>query len=621
MGFAMRSARRFGVWCLVILALGYVVPARAQAVRVAEIEVRGNQRINREAILAVISTKVGDEASPERLERDRLAVEGLGWFRLVSLATQLLPGGGVRVIVVVSEFPAVQQLEVTGSTVFTDAQLRSLIKTKTGQIFNRVDWEADLNALNKLYGDRGYQIRLLYNVDQQDFLDRGLLKAEIQELKVGSLQIKWPTREIKKNGEVVRTETYHKTKDYVVLRELSQRPGALFNQQQISRDYRALSGLGYFETITPSIEVAENLTVSITWEIAEKRTGQVSVGAGYSPRQQLIGRAELADQNFRGKGQGVSIVGEMGSFGGDGSPSLELQFHEPWLTPTRTSMTVDLYNKLVWRFSRSLLDNSRNSSRYFERRMGGQITFGRPFEWPVSLGFRYDDVKTRNFGPRRTNFPRQDGTVVSGNVLRVWNTRDYAQNPTEGNLARASSELGHASLDPSVGETFTTSIFSKNVVDLRKYIRLRGIKATKEPEREQESQKVPVVALRLMTGTVLGKVPFFEQFFMGGAESLRGYLEDRFWGRNMFLASVEYRRPLLNRIVGVLFADLGDAWGSDSNLRFTGLSTDFRQHSGLRPFASVGIGLRVATPIGPIRLDFGYGEEGGRTHFSIGHAF
>lgn len=615
-------------WPLFVLAALAPAPAGAQAVRVTEIEIRGNQRINREAILTVISTKVDDEASAERLERDRLAIEGLGWFRLVTLAIQRLPGGGARVIFVVTEYPQVQQLDLTGSTVFTDEQLRGLLKTKTGQIFNRVDWEADLNAINKLYADRGYQIRILYNTDQPDFLDRGVLKTEVQELKVGSLTLRWPKRQIKdKQGNVTREEEQHKTKDYVVLRELNQRPGALYNVQQLQRDYRALSGLGFFETINPVVEVAENLTASITWELTEKRTGQVSVGAGYSPRQQLVGRAELSDQNFRGKGQGVSISGEIGSFGGDGAPSVELQFFEPWLTSTRTSMNVELYNKLVYRFSRSLGGSSfNNEDRYFERRFGGTISFGRPFEWPVTLGLRYDDVQTGDLPRRRRTgtplFPDQDGTVISGSASRVWNTRDYAQNPTEGSLIRFLTELGHASLNEDTKASFTSSVFSKNVIDLRKYIRVRGIKATKEPEREQESQKVPVIALRLMAGTVAGDVPFFEQFFVGGAESLRGYLEDRFWGKSMYLASIEYRRPLFSKIVGVLFADIGDAFGADSAFRKgSALSSDFEQHSGLRPFAAVGLGLRVSTPIGPIRLDFGYGEEGGRTHFSIGHAF
>jgi outer membrane protein insertion porin family len=618
-----RSARQYGLWLLLALAVLPVMPARAQTVRVSEIEIRGNERINRESILTVVSTKVGDEASPERLERDRLAIEGLGWFRLVTLALQRV-GNNARVIFVVTEYPIVQQFESTGSSIYSDDQLRAVIKTKTGQVFNRVDWEADLNALNKLYADKGYQARFIFNLDQPDFLERGILRLEIQELKVGSVKIKWPVREVKdKKGNVLRTVENHKTKTHVVTRELSQKVGALYNVTQLQKDYRTLAGLGFFETINPVVEVAENLTVSITWELTEKRTGQVSVGAGYSPRQQLIGRGELADTNFRGKGQSVSISGEMGTFGGDGAPSFEFQFYEPWLTPTKTSMTVSLYNKLVYRFSQELVNTpGDDDNRYFERRMGGQLSFGRPFQWPVTVGFRYDNVNTGDL-PRRIEFPRQDGSVIAGNVSRIWNTKDYVQNPTTGNFVRLSAEGGHASLDESNANSFDSSVFGKLILDTRKYIRLKGLKATKEPEREQEAQKVPVIALRFLAGTIGGDVPFFEQFFMGGAETLRGYTEDRFWGNHMYLGSIEYRRPLMNRITGVLFADVGDAFGSQSEFRFSRrrLRTEFEQHDGISPRAAIGVGLRVATPIGPIRLDFGYGEEGGRTHFSIGHAF
>jgi outer membrane protein insertion porin family len=621
MSFLAKAPRLPWLWLLVALAGLPALPASAQAIRVSEIEIRGEQNINEQAIRTVITTKVGDEASPERLERDRLAIEGLGWFRLVTLATQRQENT-VRVIFVVTEFPKVTQYEITGSSLFTNEQLLAVTKTRQGEVFNQVNFQQDLAAILKLYADKGYQIRPTFNTDQPDFIDRGILRIEIQELKVGSVKIKWPLREIKdKEGNVIRTVEQHKTRQYVVLRELSQKPGALYNVQQLQKDFRALNNLGFFETINPVVEVAENLTVSITWELSERRTGQVSVGAGYSPRQQLIGRAELSDQNFRGKAQGVSISGEIGTFGGDGAPSIELSFHEPWLTKDKTSLSVSIYNKLVYRFSRDLVD-IRDVDRYFERRLGGQISFGRPFRWPVSIGLRAEQINTEDL-PKKVDFPRQDGTIIAGNISRVWNSRDYPQNPTTGNYLRLTSELGHASLDEQSDESFTTSIFSKFIVDARKYIPLKRRKATKEPEREQEAQKMPVLALRFLAGGVAGDIPFFEQFFLGGAETLRGYLEDRFWGNYMFLASVEYRRPIMNRIVGVLFVDVGDAFGSRSAFQFQnkGLRTEFGQHSGLSPQASVGIGLRVATPIGPIRLDFGYGREGGRTHFSIGHAF
>jgi len=626
--FPSPNAARSIICCLAVLLTACIPPAAAQAPRVSGIEIRGNQRINEQAIRSVVTTQVGDEASAERLERDRLAIEALGWFRTVTVTPQNQPDMTVRVIFTVLEYPVLKELQITGNTLFTEEQIREKLKTRPGQVFNRADWAADVDMITGLYTTDGYSVRPLFDITSPDstFLQDGILKLEISELRVGSVQLKWPLRDIKnEDGEVVRREETHKTRNYVVLRELTLKPGELYNSKHLQRDYRALTNLGFFETVRPQVDIQEDLTVAIQWELAERRTGNVTLGAGYSPRQQIIGRGELSEQNFRGKGQSIGISAEIGTFGGDGLPSLELQFYEPWLTKDRTSLNVNLYNKLVWRFSRSLLDQNRFESRYFERRVGGIVSFGRPFKIPITLGFRYDDVSTRDL-PARVRFPRQDGRVASINAIRSWNNRDYTTNPTEGGLSRFSTEFGHAALDKAAREPFRTSFFSKNVADIRRYWRLKKLKATEEPAREQEAQKTPVLAARIMGGATIGQIPFFEQFFVGGAESLRGYLEDRFWGKYMFLASVEYRRPVMNRIVGVLFMDAGSAWGTNSSFQFgggggRGISTQFQQDSGFRIHPAIGVGIRVATPIGPVRLDLGFGEEGSRTHFSIGHAF
>lgn len=618
-----QGARTWILWFLAMLLLVPATAARAQAQRVQEVQVRGNQRINRESILSVVSTKPGDELSPERLERDRRAIEGLGWFNVV---TVVLENGGQRVVFVVTEWPVVQQLQIPGSSIYTPEQIQAVTKTRSGQVFNVVDWMADLAAIQKLYESKGHVVRIVDNRDQPDFTDKGILKAEIQELKVGKVILKWPTREIKdKQGNVVKTVEQHKTRDYVVLRELSQKPGALYNEQKVGDDAKKLNELGYFESARPSIEVAEDLTVTITWTLTEKRTGQVSVGAGYSAREQLIGRVELADQNLQGKGRSASISAEMGTFGGDGAPSFEFQFHEPWLTKDHTSATIALYNKLVYRFSTDLgrvRGTGGDVDRYFERRAGGQISFGRPFQWPVTIGFRAEHVKTGDL-PRGINLPVQNGNVFGVNVSRTITTRDDPQNPTEGHYIRGTAEFAHASMEKTNANNFGDSFFSKYILDTRKYIPLKRYKSKKYDERRLEAEKMPVLALRFMAGATIGDIPYFEQFFIGGSETLRGYTEDRFWGNYMYLASVEYRRPLMKRIVGVVFADVGDAFGSQSIFQFTNrrLRTEFEQHSGIRPYGAIGVGLRVATPIGPIRLDVGLGQEGPHTHFSIGHAF
>ena len=128
------------------------------------------------------------------------------------------------------------------------------------------------------------------------------------------------------------------------------------------------------------------------------------------------------------------------------------------------------------------------------------------------------------------------------------------------------------------------------------------------------------IAIRVMGGVESGAIMFSEQFFVGGAESVRGYREDRFWGTKMLVANVEYRVPVANSLTGVLFVDWGGAWGGEK-LNFPGPFKSLAQHTKFDPVASAGVGIRVRTPIGNLRLDYGIGSEGSRTHFSIGHAF
>ena len=135
--------------------------------------------------------------------------------------------------------------------------------------------------------------------------------------------------------------------------------------------------------------------------------------------------------------------------------------------------------------------------------------------------------------------------------------------------------------------------------------------------RKKLTDEKSTIAVRFRVGAAAGTVPFFEQFFIGGAESLRGYREDRYWGKYMFLASAELRHPLARGLKGVVFLDIGDAWGGP----YAGVNIQGFAQSGFRPHASVGVGIRVRTPLGPIRLDYGVGSEGGRTHFSIGNVF
>jgi len=92
---------------------------------------------------------------------------------------------------------------------------------------------------------------------------------------------------------------------------------------------------------------------------------------------------------------------------------------------------------------------------------------------------------------------------------------------------------------------------------------------------------------------------------LGGTDTLRGYRDNQFKGTQMVNASLEYRFPIVKRVLGVLFTDTGSAWTDG----FPGL------------YSSVGIGLRMVTPVGPVRIDYGWGSQGGRAHFGFGGQF
>jgi outer membrane protein insertion porin family len=177
--------------------------------------------------------------------------------------------------------------------------------------------------------------------------------------------------------------------------------------------------------------------------------------------------------------------------------------------------------------------------------------------------------------------------------------------------------IGHANLsppaafDPEIDEAdFGSHTFGKVSLEERQFFSLSG-------PRKKPTDSKTVVAVRFLMGSSVGTLPFFEQYFVGGAETLRGYREDRFWGKNMFLTSVELRHPLARSLTGVLFTDVGDAWGGNfENVNISGF-----QQSGFLPRVGVGLGIRVKTPLGPIRLDEGFGSEGAQTHFSIGNVF
>lgn len=597
---------------IVVAALLVTIPGVgfAQGAKVVEVAITGNTNINSDTIRNAVTLKPGADYTEQAIEKDRGAVMALGYFSAVTPHKEDAPGG-LKVTYEVTENPKISDVKVVGSEPIPAAKVLGLMKTKPSQVLNTTTLNQDIEAIQAYFGDQGYIAYVTEDIGVDP--KTGVLTVPILVNRVESVVI---------TGN-------RKTKVWALLREMKTQPGKVFNVKVLKEDIIRIYNLDILEDvkpyqITPGAEIG---MVKITIPVVEKKTGLVSVGFGYSSRQRLVGQARLAETNFRGRAQGVNLLWQQGtSEAVGGSASEELGFYEPWIDKKHTSLSVNGYNKILYRFSSGVFGSTTfsNDQNYSERHQGGDITLSRPLteRTRVFVGGRYEDVTTdESLLQTLSDYNRlvMQGVVAAGSVRLVHNTRDFDLDPGGGQYDGISVEYGSVNASrfeprilPLTGfdEKPFDGPFNKASIDLRRYFSKGGRKLTPQDKRV-------TLAFRLRAGISSGKLPFFEQFFVGGAESLRGYREDRFWGDNMLLASAELRKPIAQSISGVLFVDYGGAWAGNSHFFITQLpqSQTFQGNVG------TGVGIRVNTPIGHLRLDYGIGSEGGRTHFSMGQAF
>jgi len=612
-----KTCRVCGIVLLVLLVIGVIaapVTLLAQEVKkIAEISISGNQNINTDTIMNAVALKPGDDYDEQAVEKDKASIMSLGYFSAVTVHTEDV-ADGVKITYEVTENPKVCEIKIVGSEPLSSQQVIDLMKTRPGQVLNSSTLNQDIESIQSYYGEQGYIAYITEDigVDPQT----GVFTVPILVHRVESVEI---------TGN-------KKTKQFVFLREMKTKPGTIFNWNTIQKDIMRIYSLDILEEVKtlqldPGTDVG---LLKVVLPVVEKKTGQMSVGVGYSSKQRLVGQARMTETNFRGLGQGLTVMWEQGTTdqATGGNSSYELGFYEPWIDQKHTSLNVSAFNKLLYRFSSGVFSSSTlgDDQIYNERHKGADLTLSRPIneKTRVYLGGSFENVETDPSLLTDENIINiiQDGNVGSGSVRYVRNTRDYDLDPAVGGYDAISFELGTVSAtryyenpvegEPPVPYPFDGG-YQKTSIDVRRYFSQKGAKSKPQDKRN-------TFAVRLRAGYGSGTIPYFEQFFVGGGESLRGFREDQFWGDRMLLTSVEYRKPIAQSITGVAFVDYGDAWGSASEFN----TTTFPQTNSFVGRYGTGIGLRVATPIGNLRLDYAIlASEGGgaRTHFSMGQAF
>lgn len=588
---------------------------------IVAVEVEKNEYISRDAILDAVKgiLRVGEVFTPQRAQEARAAVMKMGYFADVQVS-QEVSGQGVKVILTVVERQRIEKITFVGNTVFSDAVLLGIMRTKVGNIVDNDAIRRDMGRITDHYEQHGY----LAEISQARVDSRtGVLSVVIDERRIEGFKI----------------EGLKKTKEWVVRRMIETKPGALFQQSMVAKDLQRIFNVGIFQSVKTEVRPGQldPTAVIVVVQVEEKRTGVASIAAAYSDLDKFVMMLSVAENNFRGRAERASV--DLEAFG---RTSYDFSFFEPFLDEKNTSMDVSLFNtERRRRFAGAGIPVS--DERFRERRAGGAVRFSRPMAptQRFSVGLRSEEVSssffvaTRNLGspghlqPASMLRPAQGvvvrpvnpgepstpggypgdiivaaplhpgGRISSTTLQYTWDTRDLITDPKRGSFRDVSVEIAGGLL----GGANQFNLYS---AEQRKFLPRRGGK--------------DVIAMRLRVGFSSGNLPLFDSFSVGGATTLRGYQEDRFRGERMVLGSVEYRYRVNESLQAVGFVDAGDAFGG----RFPTVVPGFdipAEDQDLTIHVGAGVGLRAVTPLGPIRIDWGVGKDGSEIHFGFGQVF
>lgn len=541
---------------------------------VTKVSVMGTSLTSDKDVLAAVQLKAGQTLTTDVVKKDLQSIYELGWFYDVGTNFTEVPEG-VQVAYQVRENPVYRKLEVSGNTKLKTADIESILAMKKETLINGKSLNESVRKVEERYHKDGYILMRVSDINMQP---DGTLVLVVNEGIVEGFSIK---------GNV-------KTKKNVIEREMRLKKGEAFNVKDARRSMQRLYNLGYFEDVNVKLNPGRQPNgVEVEITVVEQKTGTFGIGAGYSKDDGMVGILSVGDKNFRGTGDKANVRWE---FGGVDATNYDFSYVHPWLDKKETSIGFAVY-KMTNEYT-EYNDDGSTKDVYDKKREGWDITLGRPQDEYTSnyitLKERRDsyeggvDDETTYYYDNNPSAKSENFGLTRSVVLQhVRDTRDNVYNPTTGHRYSLTTEVAAKGL----GGDFN---FNKYTIEGRKYY---------------NCGKDHVIAVRATGGYADGTMPLSQRFALGGSDSLRGYKDDQFKGYKMFSATVEYRFPLVKSIQGVVFSDTGYAWDKGADVSLSDLKS------------SIGLGVRLTTPLGPMRLDYAEGEQQGRFHFSFGGQF
>jgi len=482
----------------------------------------------------------------------------------------------------------VGRVVLTGDLIAGQQVLRDLLKINAEQFLSRKTLREDILRLTDYYAEHGYAFAEALPTMTKD---EAAKKVDIViDLRKGNL--------VHINRIVITGNT--RTRDKVIRREMAVKEGGIFNSKGLRDSNRRLMRLDFFEEVNITPEpTPDRDRMDVVVAVTEKPTGSFSIGAGYSSVENLLVMGEISQNNFLGKGQRLALQANLSSR----TSRYNLSFTEPHLADSKLLVGMDFYD-----WQREYDDWTKDSR-------GGALRFGYPLwaDWNAGFSYGYDHTDLDDVDltkpVSRAILQSLDLKVTSFVKLSVG--RDTRNHPYD--VSSGSQHL--VSVKYAGGPLGGDSAFTK----------LEGSTGWYFPAFFGTT-----FHLRLTAGQVFenetGRLPIYENFYLGGISTIRGFdpgqispldpvTGERIGGDRMWYVNEELLFPLVKEagLKGVIFFDAGnvyeDTWAFERIKR------------------SVGTGIRWLSPMGPLRLEWGYNldpvgdEENSVWDFSIGGAF
>ncbi len=479
----------------------------------------------------------------------------------------------------------VNSLDAVGDILKTKEDVLDNVKLKKGDVFDISKLRAGIDAINFMYGDEGFanvEVERKTDINQDDnTIDVTLVITKNNPVYIERIDI---------TGNV-------KTRDKVIRREIEVVEGELYSSSGVKRSRNSLKRLGYFEDVAINRNPGTSRDkMKLDVSVKERPTGAITLGMGFSSVDKLVATASVSQSNLFGTGKVLEVSGTISAT----SSKYQLSLTEPWLFDKPLSAGFDIYN------------TEREYPDFTMEKKGFQLRFGFPLYKRYTKGvitYKYEQADVTDVDKTASLVIRdQEGssTISSVQFFARHDTRNDAYFPTEGETVTFSVEYAGLGAD---------TIYTKYEGSAIKFF----------PMPYQT-----IFAAKAMMGHVAtsygNDVPLYEKYFLGGISSIRGFetrkvgprdddTGEYIGGATAAVLNLEVLFPLFGQksMRGVVFYDIGNAFDSSIDLN------DLR--------SGVGLGVRWFSPVGPIRLEWGYNldqrddEDTAQWEFGIGTSF